>query len=251
VSLEEQPEGQRIATAVEPERSFAALPSHAGDHPRLALAVTAMSAILALLAGLWLYGGPVGQQREGGGRPAALVFRDRVPAYQELVSSTLSRSLFEDRYEHFEYITQKDLGHPQELLSRLEPLLQGYQQVDLFLLAHSNGFAYDVATLDPRLTRHLRLVYDTGCGDARQGPTWLALGADAYVGHAAPLSLSPLFYLYFARQWAGGATVAEAAREANRRATSRLEFFGLSSSRYSAQGTVFGDGDIWLGGRAP
>ena len=43
--------------------------------------------------------------------------------------------------------------------------------VDLFLLAHSNKFIVWVAELPPARRAHLRLVYNTGCGDLPQGPS--------------------------------------------------------------------------------
>ena len=51
-------------------------------------------------------------------------------------------------------------------------------------LAHHNHFLYWVAQLPPEWRVHLRVVYNTGCRDAGQGPSWLKLGARTYVGHS-------------------------------------------------------------------
>jgi hypothetical protein len=219
------------------------------DRPLLAAATTLCCAIVALVFSLWFYGGPAASRQSGDkSRRAALAFRDRVPAYQELVSSTLARSLFADEYDRFEYITQSKRGETHQLRETLEELLEEYEVVDLFLLSHSNYFVFDIASLDWSLTQRLRFVYDTGCADLELGRVWLRLGANAFVGHAAERSLSPLFFLYFARRWIKGVHLDEAVEEANSRSLSRLETFGLTGLDISAEGTIIGDHSVWIGG---
>lgn len=220
------------------------------DRRRLALVVTAVGAASVFAVVWWLFGGVIGERAGATGKPrAALAFRDHVPAYQELVSANFSRALFADRYDRFVYITQDRLGNTESYREALTDLLSHYQEVDLFLLAHSNHLGYEVAQIDPALTQNLRLVYNTGCHNAEQGPLWLSLGADAYVGHAAPRSISPVFFLFFARLWHSGENLGRAVALASDMASARLSLFGLSGGEFSTDGTLFGDAELRIGGR--
>ena len=81
--------------------------------------------------------------------------------------------------------------------------------MDLYLLAHHNHYVNWVAQVPAAARSHLRLVYNTGCRDVRQGPRWLNLGARAYVGHPGE-SASPVFYFFFLRRWTRGYSLGEA-----------------------------------------
>jgi hypothetical protein len=70
-------------------------------------------------------------------------------------------------------------------------------------------------------------VYDTGCGDAAQAEEWLALGADAHVGHPGT-SLSPIFYVFFLRRWLAGWRLDDAVIDANRKTEGRIRLVGLT-----------------------
>jgi len=92
--------------------------------------------------------------------------------------------------------------------------LKRYPQVDLFILAHDNRLVTWIEGLPAEQRERLRLVYNTGCYDLKQGPLWLSLGAKAYVGHPG-YSVSPVFYFYFLRRWTRGIKLADAIEESN------------------------------------
>jgi hypothetical protein len=101
--------------------------------------------------------------------------------------------------------------------------------VDLFLTVHGSGFVFWFQELPPDLTRRLRLVYSTGCGDFWQAQAWLRMGADAFVGHPGQMSASPVFYVYFLRRWVRGHPLDQAVGEANEKAGARLMLAGAWS----------------------
>ncbi len=148
---------------------------------------------------------------------AALVLRDDVTPFQKWGSRQFTQPYLDRYYDAAWYFTQSDRAdHKQEFLSSLRNALERYPQVDLILLAHTNRFVEWVAELPPQARGQLRLIYNTGCRDLRQGPIWLDLGAKGYIGHPG-LSTSPVFYFYFLRRWTRGATAESAMEESNAR----------------------------------
>jgi len=187
---------------------------------------------------------------------AALAIRDNVIPFQKWGSKQFTTPYLDRSYGTAWYFTQTDSEDcKQAFLARLNEALQRYSVVDLFLLAHGNQFILWVAELPPQQRRRIRLVYNTGCRDLKQGPAWLQLGARAYVGHPGD-SASPVFYFYFLRRWTRGATLREVIDESNGLMCStlaRAEFssFGvLDASRVSQESEAFcyGDGGLQLQG---
>ncbi|MBH25326.1 MAG: hypothetical protein CMH57_12920 [Myxococcales bacterium] len=133
---------------------------------------------------------------------AAIALRDHVVPFQMWGSMIFTRPLLERSYESAYYLAQHSRGDRIEarLTQTLEVALREHEQVDLFIISHSNRFLYHVSRLDPELRQRLRLVYNTGCYDLDQARRWIALGADTYVGHPG-LSASPVFYFFFLRRW--------------------------------------------------
>jgi hypothetical protein len=176
---------------------------------------------------------PAGKERR-----AALAIRDNVTPFQKWGSRQFTWPYLERYYDAGWYFTQCDSENcKQAFLSRLDMTLEGYAEVDLFLLAHSNYFVDWVAKLRPERRGRIRLVYNTGCRDSKQERLWLSLGAKAYVGHPGK-SESPVFYFYFLRRWTRGATLQDAVEEANGLMGStlaRVEF--LSSGNVGAART--------------
>ena len=149
------------------------------------------------------------------------------------------------------YLTQDRPGDRRaELVAALERALADHDDVDLFLLAHGNRFVDWIAAIDPALRARLRLVYNTGCAGAGQADDWRAAGADVYVGHAAPQSMSPAFYFYFLRRWTRGWTLDEAVAAANRAAARRLSWFGMAGGPLDARAEFFGPRELWVGAGA-
>ncbi len=161
---------------------------------------------------------------------AALAIRDNVTPFQKWGSKNFTAPYLDRYYDRAWYFTaNKNNTRRQEFISALDEALQKYETVDLYLLAHSNWIVTWIDELAPEKRTHLRLVYNTGCGDATQGPRWLDLGAKAYIGHPGT-SLSPIFYTYFLRRWTRGGQLEEALETSNLRMqniVNRLELISL------------------------
>jgi hypothetical protein len=141
---------------------------------------------------------------------AAFAIRDRVYPFQQWGSRAFSLPLLESAYGRVEYLTLRGDGSDgaARYRAQLGALLESGVEVDLFLLAHTNPFVAWTRELAPAQRERIRLVYNTGCYDLHQRDEWLALGADAYVGHVGN-SASSLFYVYFLRAWIRGEPLAE------------------------------------------
>ena len=178
----------------------------------LLLACAAYAAVAALTERIPL---PV-RAPSGRERRAAVAIRDRVPPLQQWGSRQFTWPYLVRHYEAAWYFTQPSSNACKaEFLGALDSALSRYPEVDLFLLAHHNDYLSWVAELPAARRHRLRLVYNSGCRDLRQGPAWIALGAAAYVGHRG-VSASPVFYVYFLRRWARGLPLAEAVERSDR-----------------------------------
>jgi hypothetical protein len=194
----------------------------------------------------------VGAQRT---KVAALAVRDHVVPFQKWGTKMFTLPALEEHYDEVAYFTQRwPRDRTTELLTSLTELLRHHDQVDVFVLAHSNALFFDVASIEPELTRKLRLVYDTGCSDAHQAGEWVALGADVHVGHPGATSVSPVFYFYFLRRWLRGWSANDAVQEANRKTRARLRwvsplaesFVGPVDLVESTRAVVHGEGQVSL-----
>jgi len=146
---------------------------------------------------------------------AALAIRDNVTPFQKWGSRNFTLPYLNRYYDAAWYFTQSDPRDCRQLfLARLDEALKRYPQVDLFILAHDNRLVTWIEGLPAEQRERLRLVYNTGCYDLKQGPLWLSLGAKAYVGHPG-YSVSPVFYFYFLRRWTRGIKLADAIEESN------------------------------------
>jgi hypothetical protein len=223
------------------------------DRRRLALVVPPVLAILALTVVILVGDRPVLRQRslDTGTTRAAVAIRDHVIPFQKWGTKLFTLPHLEDGYDKVYYLTQATFGDKRhELADAVEDALRHYDEVDIFLLAHGNFFIDWIAGIDPALRQKIRLVYNTGCGNASQGDMWLAEGADAYVGHPALHSVSPAFYFYFLRRWVRGYSLGEAVADANRAAAKRLDWFGQASPLTDATAVLFGPADLWIGAGA-
>lgn len=212
----------------------------------LVLAVAALTVVLA--TDRPLFDAP---SRTGVADRAAFAVRDRVPAFQQWGSRAFTVPSLQAAYGEVEYLTIRGANedHREDFVQRLQRLLESHASVDLFVLAHSNHVIDWVAPLDAALRRRLRLVYNTGCFDARQRERWLELGARSYVGHVG-LSESPIFYVFFLRRWLRGQPLADAVAEGNRRTGRALGLVspGLLFNRRATAASTFAEitGDAGL-----
>lgn len=220
------------------------------DRRRLALVATPVLVAGALAVVVALGDRPVPLRREPGPRTrAAVALRDHVIPFQKWGTKLFTVPHLEESYDHVAYLTQSAPGDKRDdVVAALEQALTRFDDVDLFLLAHGNRFVEWVEAIDPALRARLRLVYNTGCGGARQAEEWLAVGADVYVGHPAIQSISPAFYLFFLRRWTRGWPLVESVEAANRAAARRLAWFGMDRGLTDASAVIVGRADLWLGG---
>jgi hypothetical protein len=139
-------------------------------------------------------------------KAAALAIRDDVSDFQKWGTKTFSLQFLEPAYAHVDYFVEARAENPRgerdAFIRALRRALEKHESVDLFLLAHSNHY------------KSIRLVYNTGCGDADQGGDWMALGAGAYVGHPGS-NLAPIFVYYFLPEWSQGTELDQAVARAN------------------------------------
>ena len=164
---------------------------------------------------------------------AAIAIRDDVIAFQKWGTRSFTLPALDRGYDRVWYFTESEgNGARAAFVTAVAEACAEYGTVDLYLLAHGNRYVDAVAALGPEHTSALRLVYNTGCGDADQSSRWLAIGADAYVGHVG-VSQSPVFFVYFLRRWVAGVALGEAVVEANARTARVLGVvarFGLSAA---------------------
>ncbi len=192
----------------------------------------------------------------GGALRGAVAIRDDVTPFQKWGTKVFTWAYLRRNYDAAWYFTQSHENDQKEsFLASLDLALQRYPHVDVFLLAHDNRYLNWVATLPAERREHLRFVYNTGCHNQPQGPRWIRLGADAYVGHPG-YSLSPFFYYYFLRRWTRGHTIQEATLESNRlmerafKMWDRLSFGKVNAAHFMRESiaSYHGDDQLRIGG---
>lgn len=192
-------------------------------------------------------------------RRAAVAIRDDVTPFQKWGSREFTLPYIAKHYGRAWYFTMSGDQHQiEEFHDAVGAALRQYAAVDLYLLAHSNKLIDWVAALPEEDRARLRLVYNTGCTDLKQGPRWLDLGAKAYVGHPGK-SLSPVFYVYFLRRWTRGESLASAVSESNQRANRVYDRLGLASFglldpaqlKAESEAIVFGQDTLRIDGEKP
>jgi hypothetical protein len=160
---------------------------------------------------------------------AAIAIRDDVNRFQKFGTRLFTYPYLDAHYEEVIYLTEYDsCKKKKEFIEGLNKLLSGRQQVDIFLLAHTNYYYDWVREIDPAKRSNIRMVYNTGCYGKVQSDVWRGLGAKSYIAHEGE-SLSPVFYFYFLRRWCGGATIREAIDEANRNMIEKLNIVPVNA----------------------
>lgn len=164
---------------------------------------------------------------EPGHTRGALAVRDDVIPFQKWGSKVFTVPRLEGSYDEVAYFTMFSRGDKREpILAALTGMLERHEAVDIYLLAHSNEFVDWIWTLPETQRARIRMVYNTGCGDAFQAQQWRELGVEAYIGHPGEHSVSPVFYVFFLRRWLAGWALDEAVADANEKTRARLELVG-------------------------
>ena len=185
----------------------------------------------------------------GNEKRAAVAIRDDVTPFQKWGSREFTLPHIERYYGKAWYFTLSgDQSQVKDFSSAVGQALIEHDAVDLYLLAHSNKLIDWVAVLPEADRQKLRLVYNTGCSDLKQGRKWIELGAKAYVGHAG-VSMSPVFYVYFLRRWTRGMELEDAVRDGNRRAFRVFDALGTASAgaldperlKADSEAVIYGD----------
>ncbi|MFO0600646.1 MAG: hypothetical protein U0228_35385 [Myxococcaceae bacterium] len=174
---------------------------------------------LLLVAVLVVFKVACGSTRRHASGPNSLVafaFRDHVPGYQKYASEKFALHYLEQEYDEVQYLeaTASDDGQAR-LLAAIEQAALTHDEIDLFFLSHGNSYVGWLSTLTVNARTRVRFVYDTGAGDSRQGPAWLAGGTTAFVGHPSG-NVAPLFLRFFLPCWVDGKKLKTCVDDANR-----------------------------------
>lgn len=146
---------------------------------------------------------------------AAVALRDAVPKYQQLGTEYFTEPRLEGGYAKHWYLTATpENDRRTAFIAALKEATRDYPEVDVFFLAHGNSYVRWVEELEPAARKKIRLVYDTGGGSALQGPRWMRLGVQAFVGHPGG-NIAPLFYVKFLPRWVAGEKLEVAVASAN------------------------------------
>ncbi len=188
-------------------------------------------------------------ERGQGVSRAAIAIRDDVIPFQKFGTRIFTEPLLERGYDEVHYFTERAWGQQHgPFVDALRGALSRHSRVDVFLLAHSNSYLSWVQEIEPDLRARIRLVYNTGCQDARQSQGWIEAGADTYVGHPG-LSASPVFYFYFLRRWARGQPLEVARAASNARMRILLDRIAPLSMGVLDAEVIFKDSEAMHFGR--
>jgi hypothetical protein len=184
----------------------------AGLSRRAAAGITAALVLAALVLAAWATDRPLWDrpQKDGRERRAAIVVRDDERPAVKWVTRAFAMPALTAAYVQVQWFTQGDGPRSvrSDVVRALNAALLEYDDVDLFLLAHTNRYVEWVKEVPATLRTRLRLVYNCGCDDWAQAGRWRELGARAYVGHVGT-SLSEYFFPYFLRRWVRGMPLGE------------------------------------------
>lgn len=171
---------------------------------------------------------------------AAIAIRDNVSKFEKNGSLIFSRVCFDRKYVKSIYFTQNFQDeHKQAFTDSLSALLKNYEEVDVYVLAHTNEYFIWLANVDPELRKKINFAYNTGCGNFDQYNIYKDLGADAYIGHKGRESLSPIFYFYFLRRYCSGIETGEATEQANEKVLKVLKVMDRANEITEHEGLLY------------
>jgi hypothetical protein len=176
---------------------------------------------------------------------AAISIRDDVSDFEKSGSYMFTNSRLKKTYKQVLYITldkpwYEDMG----LFSEIKTFINKNDRIDIYLLAHGNDIISLFNELDSLQKEKIRIVYNTGCANAKQSYLWLAMGADSYVSHNTAKSNSPIFYFFYLRRWCNGYNLEEAVNQANAKQENIikvLSVFGFDPLLYDSKAQIYGN----------
>jgi hypothetical protein len=171
---------------------------------------------------------------------AAIAVRDHVPLEQRIGTQAFTVPHLMAAYDRHAYITASEVDSGRgAFVAALDEMRRARCVVDLYFLAHGALFVAWVEGVHER--PHIRLVYDTGAGDAAQAERWLAAGARSFVAHRGA-NMAPVFYAFFLPSFLNGARLDDALARANRRTRKTLRALSLEEEQwYGTEAVLFGD----------
>jgi ActR/RegA family two-component response regulator len=188
--------------------------------PRKALILSIMMVLVAYIGSVLFIGDDIflaANNHPGKEHRAALVIQYVDTVFFLMGARTYTEPYLRKYYDSYWYFAQSDPRDcEEEFILALDKALTQYSSVDLYFLAHTNEYVDWIKKLPESKRAHLRLVYNTGCGNLEQGQEWLTLGADTFIGHPG-VSFSVFFYCYFLRHWLHGASIDKSVDVANQR----------------------------------
>ncbi|MDP2345255.1 MAG: hypothetical protein Q8O67_30200 [Deltaproteobacteria bacterium] len=176
---------------------------------------------------------------------AAIGYRDNVPLDQQLGSWAWTLPWLVAGYDEVEIFTATASNDKRaDWTDALADAADDNCEVDLYIFAHGDDYASWIEQAPRRPA--LRLVYDTGAGDARQGHRWIAAGAGAFVGHPGG-NIAPVWFGFFLPEWMTGSSVDDATATANAKTRTFIDTFGIDASGRLWRGTkAVGFGDVGM-----
>ncbi len=189
----------------------------------IALIITILFVGLSFLLVMYVFESPIRPEKHHDKKYAAITIRDNVSSFEKFGTRLFTIPYLNKHYNQVVYHTE---GYKEEkrenFISDLTTLLNQYDSVDIFLLAHGNYYYVWLQEISHDLRKKIRLVYNTACSGSMQEEEWKRLGVNKYVAHKSQVSASPLFYFYFLRRYCNGYPLEKAVNESNQQMHTRL-----------------------------
>jgi hypothetical protein len=191
-----------------------------------AFAATLVFFMLTLLCVIYFSDRPLSFSSVRHKKIAAIALRDNVSPLEKRGSALFTVPYLEKYYSDFNYLEAKnDWVTTREFKPYAEQLLKNADSLDVYILSHGNKFYEWFYSMDPEVTKKIRMVYNSGCENDSQCIEYKKFGIKYYVGHTGELSLSPVFYVYFLRRMFSESSVASAVEKSNLKTNFMLDFF--------------------------
>jgi hypothetical protein len=163
---------------------------------------------------------------------AVVAIRDNVPGYQKLATKLFSKPWFNRMYDGVSYLEEKDIvTQERKFKEAIIGSAKLYDSVDIFILAHGNRMVVWLYDIADSIKGKIRLVYNCGCDNYKQGDIWKGQGVKYYLAHNGKLSLSPVFYFFFLKRWTAGCDLESCIKTANAKASFVLRLIGQSKAK--------------------
>ncbi len=180
----------------------------------------------------WLSDKPFSFPSNKKNKIGAIAIRDNVIPFQKLGSRLFTIPYLSAKYINYTYFTQYYKEDKREAFKdSLYSYLNKYDSVDIYLLAHTNYYYTWLDTFPRNKLKKIRMVYNTGCGNANQANIWLSMGVSSYIGHTGIKSQSPVFYFFFLRRLLVSNNIKNSVDKANQMTESFFSIYSFLDSQ--------------------